>query len=374
MKTAVIGAGAIGGFYGAALANAGMDVSFIARGKTLNAIRKHGLRLVGNTELTLNVPVTDDPTKIGQVDVVLLCTKTFQVAEAARTYLPALMGPHTLVVTTQNGVIAPRELSAIIGPEHVAPGVCRQWVKIIEPGLIMDLGGPRMFEISTVDDSPNKIINELREACCRGGLVSPDVADITTTLWMKMCSVVPQGACGAVLDVSLGDLLSTYRDVFARCIDETAQVARAHSARLTDDFVEKNLTPLPGRIPRRQPPSSATSLLDAPANTPPRWEPSLGWVTRSASIPRSMTSLLLFWDDEKLRIAPKTAHKARFWRIPPVNLWGSHNDHRGYFVGSLSRVRPFKGAQWGCACNCCSGPRGPETRIPVGLDVRRHFL
>ena len=60
MKTAVIGAGAIGGFYGAALANAGMDVSFIARGKTLNAIRKHGLRLVGNTELTLNVPVTDD--------------------------------------------------------------------------------------------------------------------------------------------------------------------------------------------------------------------------------------------------------------------------------------------------------------------------
>ena len=181
MKTAVIGAGAIGGFYGAALANAGMDVSFIARGKTLNAIRKHGLRLVGNTELTLNVPVTDDPTKIGQVDVVLLCTKTFQVAEAARTYLPALMGPHTLVVTTQNGVIAPRELSAIIGPEHVAPGVCRQWVKIIEPGLIMDLGGPRMFEISTVDDSPNKIINELREACCRGGLVSPDVADITTT-------------------------------------------------------------------------------------------------------------------------------------------------------------------------------------------------
>ena len=72
MKTAVIGAGAIGGFYGAALANAGMDVSFIARGKTLNAIRKHGLRLVGNTELTLNVPVTDDPTKIGQVDVVLL--------------------------------------------------------------------------------------------------------------------------------------------------------------------------------------------------------------------------------------------------------------------------------------------------------------
>ena len=74
MKAAIIGAGAIGGFYGAALADAGMDVSFIARGKTLIAIREHGLRLVGNTELTLDVPVTDDAAEIGQVDVVLLCT------------------------------------------------------------------------------------------------------------------------------------------------------------------------------------------------------------------------------------------------------------------------------------------------------------
>ena len=191
MKAAIIGAGAIGGFYGAALADAGMDVSFIARGKTLIAIREHGLRLVGNTELTLDVPVTDDAAEIGQVDVVLLCTKTFHVAEAARTYLPSLMGPHTLVVTTQNGVIAPHELSAIIGPEHVAPGVCRQWVKIVEPGLIMDLGGPRMFEVSTIDDSPNTLVNELREACRKGGLTSPDVENITTTLWVKMCSVVP---------------------------------------------------------------------------------------------------------------------------------------------------------------------------------------
>ena len=263
-------------FYGAALVDAGMDVSFIARGKTLIAIREHGLRLVGNTELTLDVPVTDNAAEIGQVDVVLLCTKTFQVAEAARTYLPALMGPHTLVVTTQNGVIAPHELSAIIGPEHVAPGVCRQWVKIVEPGLIMDLGGPRMFEVSTIDDSPNTLVNELREACRKGGLTSPDVENITTTLWVKMCSVVPQGACGAVLDVSLGDLLGPYRDVFARCIDETVQVARAHSARIADDFVEKNLTFLAG-----QDPASTTSFQrDILAGRPSEYAAQVGAVPR----------------------------------------------------------------------------------------------
>ena len=207
MRAAVIGAGAIGAFYGGVLADAGADVSFVARGKTLKAIREHGLRIVGNTEVTLDVPATDNAAEIGQVDVVLMCTKTFQVADAARTHLSALMGPDTLVVTTQNGVIAPRVLAEIIGAEHVAPGVCREWVKIVEPGLVMDLGGPRMLEVSTMDDSPNPIIDELRAAYETASIVSPVIADITTTLWVKMCSVVPQGACGAVLDVALGDLL-----------------------------------------------------------------------------------------------------------------------------------------------------------------------
>ncbi|BDY02149.1 hypothetical protein TPCV302_15410 [Cutibacterium avidum] len=173
MRAAVIGAGAIGAFYGGVLADAGADVSFVARGKTLEAIRGHGLRIVGNTEVTLDVPATDNSAEIGQVDVVLMCTKTFQVADAARTHLSALMGPDTLVVTTQNGVIAPRVLAEIIGAEHVAPGVCREWVKIIEPGLIMDLGGPRMLEVSTMDDSPNPIIDELRAACETASIVSP---------------------------------------------------------------------------------------------------------------------------------------------------------------------------------------------------------
>ncbi|WP_195839911.1 2-dehydropantoate 2-reductase [Cutibacterium porci] len=274
MKAAVIGAGAIGAFYGAALANAGVNTSFIARGKTLSAIRKHGLRLVGNTELTLEVPATDNSADIGNVDVVLMCTKTFQVAEAARTYLPALMSSHTLVVTTQNGVTAPRELSAIIGSEHVAPGVCREWVKIVEPGLIMDLGGPRMIEISTIDNSPNTIITELRDAFRKAGLTSPDVDDITTTLWRKMCSVVPQGACGAVLDVPLGDLLTDYRDLFSRCIDETVQVARAHGAQLTTDFVDKNLAALAG-----QDPASTTSFQrDILAGRPSEYAAQVGAV------------------------------------------------------------------------------------------------
>ncbi|MDO4411798.1 2-dehydropantoate 2-reductase [Cutibacterium sp.] len=274
MRIAVIGAGAIGAFYGGVLADAGVDVSFIARGQTLEAIRNHGLRIVGNTELTLTVPATDNAAEIGQVDVVLICTKTFQLADAARAHLPALMGSDTLVVTTQNGVIAPQILSEIVGAEHVAPGVCREWVKILEPGLIMDLGGPRMLEVSTMDDSPNPIIDEVRATCEKAGIVSPITDDITTTLWVKMCSVVPQGACGAVLDVALGDLLSTYRDIFARCIAETVQVARGHGAKIADDFVTKNLTFLAG-----QDPASTTSFQrDILAGRPSEYAAQVGAV------------------------------------------------------------------------------------------------
>ena len=253
MRAAVIGAGAIGAFYGGVLADAGADVSFVARGKTLKAIREHGLRIVGNTEVTLDVPATDNAAEIGQVDVVLMCTKTFQVADAARTHLSALMGPDTLVVTTQNGVIAPRVLAEIIGAEHVAPGVCREWVKIVEPGLVMD---------------------QLRAAYETASIVSPVIADITTTLWVKMCSVVPQGACGAVLDVALGDLLSTHRDIFARCIDETVHVARGHGAKIADDFVEKNLRFLAG-----QDPASTTSFQrDILAGRPSEYAAQVGAV------------------------------------------------------------------------------------------------
>lgn len=255
MRIAVIGAGAIGAFYGGVLAADGVDVSFVARGATLAALREHGLRLIGTTELTVPCPATDDASDIGPVDVVLLCTKTFQVAEAAHDHLPTLMGPDTLVVTTQNGVSTPRELAGIIGAEHVAPGICREWVKIVEPGLVMDMGGPRSLHVGTHDDSPNALLDEFRTVARHAGIDCPDVDEITTALWVKACSVVPQGACGAILDVPLRELLSTHRGLFSRCMDEMVAVAQAHGAHLGDDFTEKNLGFLSG-----QDPASTTSF------------------------------------------------------------------------------------------------------------------
>lgn len=255
MRIAVIGAGAIGGFYGAALSAAGQDVSFIARGATLEALRTHGLRIIGAQTLTLDVAATDDAAEIGPVEVVLMCTKTFQVADAARSYLPALMGPDTLVVSTQNGVQAPFLLERTVGREHVGPGVCRVWSKIAEPGVIDLMGGPKSLVVGTWDDAVTPVLSGFRSALRQAGIATAESTDIWTELWTKVIHVVPQGAVGALLDAPLGELLDRHRALYRRTVAETAEVARAHGAKLPDDVVEATLGFLAG-----QDPSSTTSF------------------------------------------------------------------------------------------------------------------
>lgn len=272
MRIAVIGAGAIGGFYGAALASAGHDVSFIARGATLGALRTEGLRIVGRQSLTLKVPATDDAAQIGPVDVVLMCTKTFQVADATHTYLPALMGPGTLVVTTQNGVQAPFVLEKIIGREHVAPGVCRVWSKIAEPGVIDLMGGPKSLVVGTWDDAVTPVLSDFRQALRQAGIATTDTTDIWTELWTKVIHVVPQGAVGALLDAPLGSLLERHLPLYRRAMTETAEVARAHGARLAGDVVEATLSFL-----ATQDPSSTTSFQrDLTAGRPSEFAAQVG--------------------------------------------------------------------------------------------------
>ncbi|AMS04705.1 2-dehydropantoate 2-reductase [Acidipropionibacterium acidipropionici] len=272
MRIAVIGAGAIGGFYGAALSSAGQDVSFIARGATLEALRTHGLRIIGEQTLTLEAPATDDAATIGPVDVVLICTKTFQVADAAHTYLPALMGPDTLVVTTQNGVQAPFVLEKIIGREHVAPGVCRVWSKIAEPGVIDLMGGPKSLVAGTWDDAVTPVLSAFRTALHEAGIATTDTTDIWTELWTKVIHVVPQGAVGALLDAPLGQLLERHLPLYRRAMTETADVARAHGAHLPDDVVETTL----GFVAGQDPTSTTSFQRDITAGRPSEFAAQVG--------------------------------------------------------------------------------------------------
>ncbi|HYF24960.1 MAG TPA: 2-dehydropantoate 2-reductase, partial [Baekduia sp.] len=137
MRVAIVGAGGLGGVYGGLLARAGLDVTFIARGRNLAALREHGLSLkrVSGEELRLPVRATDAPRVVGPVDLVWFCVKTYDLEDAARHARP-LVGPGTMALPIQNGVEAPDQLADILGREHVLGGVGRAGGTQVAPGRV----------------------------------------------------------------------------------------------------------------------------------------------------------------------------------------------------------------------------------------------
>ena len=137
MTIAVVGAGGVGGYFGARLAAAGADVAFVARGAHLDAMRTKGLKVLsplGDFQLD-RVKATDDPASIGPVDLVLFTVKLYDTAAACERLGP-LIGPDTVVVTLQNGVESAGMLTAAVGRSHVAGGVAHVFAVIAEPGVI----------------------------------------------------------------------------------------------------------------------------------------------------------------------------------------------------------------------------------------------
>ena len=144
MRIAIFGTGAIGGYFGGRLAQAGLDVTFIARGKHLQAIKKDGLRvesICGDFSVH-PVAATDEPTDVGEVDAILLGVKAWQVQEAAQVMQP-MLGLDTFVVTLQNGVDAPTIISNELGPERIVGGLCKLICLITKPGHIRHAGADR---------------------------------------------------------------------------------------------------------------------------------------------------------------------------------------------------------------------------------------
>ena len=170
MRIAIFGAGAVGGYFGARLAQAGEDVIFIARGEHLRAMRRDGLyveSILGDFRVT-PVKATDDPASVGPVDVVLVGVKAWQVPEAAESMRP-MVGPETFVVPLQNGVEAPDQLAAVLGKEHVLGGLCRIICARVAPGRIRHAGMEPYVAFGELDNRPSPRAERLRAAFERAG-------------------------------------------------------------------------------------------------------------------------------------------------------------------------------------------------------------
>jgi len=197
MRIAVFGTGAVGGYFGGRLAQAGEDVVFIARGEHLRAMLTHGLRVdtIKGDFLVKPVHVTDDPTEAGKVDVVLVGVKAWQVPEAAEAMLP-LVGPETFVLPLQNGLEAPAQLAAALGNQHVLGGLCGLFCYVVGPGHICHAGTEPFVKFGELDNRPSDRVKRLQQVFRRAGVTAEIPSDIQVALWMKFLLITVWSGCG----------------------------------------------------------------------------------------------------------------------------------------------------------------------------------
>ena len=241
MRIAIMGTGGIGGFYGARLAQAGHDVTFIARGEHLKAIASQGLSLAGpaGDTVTLQAQVTDDPSSIGPVDVVLFCVKLFDTEHAARAIQP-LVAEDGMCITLQNGVDGHERIAGIIGREHVLPGLAFASALIDAPGVIRYNSKAPVIKFGELDGRSSERAVHFRDACVAAGFSAEVVADIRATLWHKFVGLTVNASLTSLVRKPAGvcyhdpELLALARSGFA----EAAAVAQRLGVQLPEDIVE----------------------------------------------------------------------------------------------------------------------------------------
>ena len=244
MRIAVIGTGGIGGPYGASLANAGADVTFVARGAHLRAMQANGLRVEGDRgEITIQpATATDDIESIGPVDYVLFCVKLWDV-ESAGEQIRAIVGSRTAVIPLQNGIDAAERLIPILGREAVMGGTAFVTGSIIAPGIVRQTGTYQQMTFGELDRRPSARGERLKALCDAAGFEGILSPDIMVPVWQKFILLVPLSGLNALTRRPLGEYradpdLSALLEAVLR---ETIAVGLAEGVNLPPDSFAKTL-------------------------------------------------------------------------------------------------------------------------------------
>lgn len=242
MKIAVMAAGGVGGYFGARLADAGNDVTFIARGRHLEALREGGLGIesaLGDVRLQ-PVSATDDPAEVGPVDVVLFAVKLWDTGDAARACRP-LLGEDTAVINFQNGVGGVEALREVLGPDHALGGTAHIAAIIAEPGLIRHTGTMAKLAFGETDNRRSARIEAFFEACRAADIEAHIPEDIERAIWEKFVFLAALSATTSAARQPVGPILAERdgRRQFRAVMEETAAVGRALDVDLSRDVVER---------------------------------------------------------------------------------------------------------------------------------------
>ena len=243
VRVAVMGAGAVGSFLGARLARCGVDVTLIARGAHLAALQQYGLRVESPTgDLTVAVPAAGEPSRVGVVDLVLFCVKSYDTEAAAAACRP-LVGSATTVLVLQNGVDNEEKVAAQLGWEPVVSGVIYIGVELVGPGVIHHHDGGTL-QLGELDGRLSERVRACGELFRRAGLPCEVVDDIQVRKWEKFLFNCALNAMTALTGRRLPALLALVesRRLFEEAVREAARVARRHGIALRDDAEERVLS------------------------------------------------------------------------------------------------------------------------------------
>ena len=252
MRVTVMGSGGTGGYFGGLLARAGEDVTFVARGAHLEAMRKSGLtvrsRLVG--DFSVKARATDDPAESGPADLVLFCVKAYDTESAAER-LRAAVGPDTVILPVQNGIDSAERIGRIVGDAHVIGGLAGVSSVVAAPGVIEHRAGPDLIQLGELDGRASARTERIAEVLRQAGLKAQVRLDIRVGLWEKFVLICGLSGLTALTRLPLGAVLACpeTRTLFRQAMEETQAVGQATGVPVPSDHAGKMMKFFEGSDP-----------------------------------------------------------------------------------------------------------------------------
>ena len=244
MKILVMGSGGVGGYFGARLALAGADVTFVARGAHLAAMRAQGLTLEtpDGPVHAANIKVVERASDAAAPDFVLLAVKLWDTDSAIEQIRP-IVGSHTTVISLQNGVLKEATLARAFAREQLMGGVVYVATRIARPGVIQQTGPMQRMQFGEYDGKRSARTEALLQACLKGGINAEIADDIVRVLWEKYVFLAALSAATTAMRKPIGPIRShpQTRAFFLDLMREVVAVGRAHGVQLPADYAEQRL-------------------------------------------------------------------------------------------------------------------------------------
>lgn len=277
MRVAVVGAGGVGGYFGGKLAQSGVDVVFIARGKTLDALRNKGLRVdsIKGDFVLPKVKTSID----GKVDVVLVAVKAWQIPDAIAGLKP-MLADDAAVIPLENGLTAPNDIARLLGAEHALGGLCGIVSFVVEPGHIRHAAVEPQIVFGELDNRRTQRVDRIAQTLQHAGVNVEVPPDIHRSMWTKFLFIAPYSAIGAASRVPIGAWRSIpeTRSLVEGLVREILALARARNISLADDAFERTMQRYDGLAPDATP-SLQRDVVDG---RPSELDAQLGAVVRMA--------------------------------------------------------------------------------------------